>query len=413
MNTEPLPKTWLTLQRYAEIVSIPPPLMFGAVAPGSLYYTNACQHPVTRFPWQNVQQASRLDIASEIAAAEQEVSEYLGYNLAPDFLTTVISDYPQEYRPDQTAGWYGVRGQKAVALPRGKVISGGVRAVTLLDTVSDGDGLAFSDGDGDGFNEVVTITVTTSVTDIAEIQVFYEGHDGEPEYEIGKPFEASISGGTYTAKFYLWQIIDPDVDSRWPDGGYVATDMTVSSNLVSELDVYRVYVDNTVPYVRIFAQDNYYNNPDVVRGADGVFAIHDSERGLVIPTPATYDDDEEVWVATDCPFSGPTRVRTSYYSGDMSQRFLGGRTADPLKHEYARAIAFMVTARLYRPACQCTEPLGMYNHLKRDMTELTSGGGFLLTRKIESSQFGTRVGEVEAWRMINSTHVAKPDYAVI
>lgn len=388
--------------------------MFSGVATNSFYYRIACQNPVPRYTWQIPTQSSRLEIASEIATAELEVAEYLGYNLAPDFLTHEIVDYPSEYLVEDTPGWWGLRGQKAVLLNRGKIISGGARAVSLVDTVSAGDGLAYSDPDGDGFSEVATISVATALTDVSEVQVFYSGHGGAPEYEIGKPFYASISGGVYTAKFYIWQLIDPDVDAGWPDeGGFVATDMTESANLVSSIDLYRVYVDTTESYVRIFAQDNYYLYPDQVRGTDGVFAIHDSERGWVIPTPATYDAGEGVWNTTSCALSGPTRVRVSYYSGDISQAFLARRTVDPLKDEYARAVAYIATARLKQPPCPCPEPLHMYQYLSEDMARFARSGGFLMTRTAHNSEFGTRVGEVEAWKMINRTHEPRAEAAII
>ena len=74
-----------------------------------------------------------------------------------------------------------------------------------------------------------------------------------------------------------------------------------------------------------------------------------------------------------------------------------------------RAIAYLATARLARPMCACVSVTELYHKLQRDLAFADAGGSFQINDDDVGNTFGTRVGEIMAWRYIQNTaeHVLK------
>lgn len=403
-TTRPLPYTWLTLDRYSRMIpGLSPIHFFGALAPNASPTVNNCRQVVPRHGWQYFGETSREEILIKIREAEMEIAKHVGFNLAPDYTVEEQREYTSDYYRDRIGNVEGLYGLKDIELKRGKVILPGKWNPTLVSTATVANsGITFYDYDSDGFYEAVRVTATTTQTDPRKMGVFFTGGSGAPEWQIRYPYAAGISGGTYTAYFHSWLFLDPDKDAAFPGSDYNGIDIeTDTSNFVSSVDVYDISTDTTVEHVRInwgrydavSAQDFYY--------ATGTFFIRDAEAGIVVPSPATYDADTGVWTPGSFTYGQPTTVTVSYYSGNQSDEYLARRSMDPLSHLYARAIAEMATARLDRPPCSCPETVKYHQDISIDLTMSTSEMSRFTVKDIEASKFGTRAGEVQAWRLIN------------
>ena len=104
---------------------------------------------------------------------------------------------------------------------------------------------------------------------------------------------------------------------------------------------------------------------------------------------------------TEC--RDPDTVSLYYYSGAYSNRWLNGDTCEPMDNYWAQIIAWLATARLERPFCSCgnVEALGAW--LREDMVKI-GDTSFNITTDDLMNPFGTRRGEVEAWRKVNKVY---------
>jgi hypothetical protein len=285
----------------------------------------------------------------------------------------------------------------------------------LIDTASVAGGeMVFSDADGDGFSETVTITVATTLTDYCEVKVYVPGHNGEQEWEIRDPRTKTITGGNFVATYWAWQLIDPDYWEAIPTEAVpsVVVDLDAAVYLAS-VEVYREYNDPTAVSAQFIWEPSVGGAICVfcegtgceacaLTTQDGCLQIRDAEAGFVVPAPATYDETDAEWDSN--PFSvcrDPDIVRIWYYCGDLSIKNLAGRTCEPLSDRWARIIAGMAAARLDKPVCACGNAEAMVERYQKDMGWTSREGSYNVRWELLDNPFGTRVGEVEAWKYVS------------
>jgi hypothetical protein len=136
-------------------------------------------------------------------------------------------------------------------------------------------------------------------------------------------------------------------------------------------------------------------------------------RGYVVPTPSTYNSDDQKWYRdafTEC--REPDQVKLWYYAGDMDEAFLSGDSCDPLSNYYARVIAWLATARLERPFCQCGNLITLAEHLREDLSH-QGEVSHLIDFELLGSPFGTRRGELMAWKSVSKLGRRQLDVGVI
>ena len=405
-------QTLLSLEKYASLLGIVPGHFNQGTSDIIFPYTGQCSGVWFQMAYQNFDAVSREDLAIEIANAEEDIAEQLGYWPAPRWTAQNVKQYPRFHRPDlYQGGGMNVRGAfKSVSASYGKIIAAGRRAV---DIVSLEETVTLSTEDGDAFLETATVTcpaVTAdglALTDECEIKVYFAGHEGDPEWEIRPARTKNITAGIFTATFWSWQFIDPDL---WfaiptPDTQGIAIDLD-EDVYVAICDVKREYNDTSA----VTAVFYWEPDPPAVLGCscggtgctacqlttqNGCIHIRDPELGIVVPTPAAYDDGWTSSAWTIC--RDPDIVKIYYYSGDLSNRNLAGYTCDPLSNYWAQAIAAMATARLERPFCTCGNSAALAEHWRTDMTANSN----LVSLSLLDNPFGTRQGEILAWQRVN------------
>jgi hypothetical protein len=415
--------TILSLNRYSEIMGITPMHFHGATADDYFPLRNTCNDLWVQHSWQFADVVGREDVAREIAQAEIAIANELGWWPAPKWIVQEVHRYLRHYRRDAYRR-YGrnVRGQRVgIQTDYGKIISPGQRATSAVKT---GATVAYTDEDGDGFYETATVTAATTLTNVNEVYAFTAGKSGAVTWEIVPARTKAISGGTLTMTFWSWQMIDPDLWEIFPTPASLDGQITINLNeltgegpytkVVSTVDIYRVYTDTTIKAAQmiweplpagtsLLGEDFCLSATDCggveLTEQDGFFNIRDPELGRVVPIPATYDEDDAKWSQVCFTKARePDMVKLWYYCGDQSQDHLSGRVSDPLSQKWAYTIAQLATARLERPLCGCGNTTALATKWQLDAAEESSG--LNISFEELGNPFGTRYGEILAWRTV-------------
>lgn len=421
-------QTLLSLDRFARIMGINPVHFNGAAGEIIFPGGGACSDIWFQQSYIGADRVSRDDLAQEIATAERDVAQYLGYWPAPKFISREMHMFPRHYRPEGFGRGYNVRGDaKSLKLKWGRFISAGRRHVQVVGQASTGAGtLVWSDPDGDTLNELATITLPTTLTSLSrqQVKVYFDGHH-EPEWEVRPVRSVEITGGVLTIEIDFWQLIDPEQQAPFPTtAGNAALDIADPTIYVDTVDVYREYADYSEHSAEFFWEPRQggsaFSCPSC--GGNGCAAcqetvqcgclhVRDVMTGIAVPTPAAWDGS--AWAASSFSLCyAPDQVLAWYYAGEMSEGFLAGDDLDPLALWFAEAIAWMAVARLERNFCNCGNLVAMQTQLRADMSRTDSGGpSWFLTERDSENPFGTRVGEVKAWRRLSKlapriSHVA-------
>jgi hypothetical protein len=411
----------------------------GAAASAVMPYTDCCTDIWFQENWQFHSRVGREELARAIAASERDIAEVLGYWPAPTWIAEEVHQVPRPHRPDFVQyGNMDVRGYpQGIRTSFGRVIAGGQRDVDLVGTVTTaGLNLVYSDADGDGVVDTVTVTIATSETDERLVNVYFAGHDGDQEWEIRPARTKAIAAGTFTATFWPWQFIDPDLWEALATADEPTAidydEQTVPptyDNLVASADVYVEWNDTT----EIGA--TFYWEPSTVLDwasvscscggtgtcpacalttQNGCLHVRDAMDGMVAAAPATYNVADATWEA-GC-FSvcrNPDFIKLWYYSGDIDQSYLNSKSYDPLSNWWAQTIAWLATARLDRPFCNCDHVQDMVKHLQADMALVGGALGYNTTLEQLNCPWGTRRGAVLAWERVSKLARKRARVAVI
>jgi hypothetical protein len=417
LQAYPLPYTLLSLPRYARLMGLNPVHFYRAAAPGlnpAVMPVDACDDLWAKYDWQNADRVSWHQLAQEIAGAEEEIANALGFWPAPVWSVNETHLYPRHFNRRAWDGGFDLRGKfKRIAATWGRVRDVGRRAVSLIGSATvAGGSLVYSDQDGDGLFETATVSLPTTLGDLREIKVYFSGAAGATEWEVRSPRRVTLSGGVVTFTYDAWQLIEPALYDDLPgDAGLDVIDISTVANYVTTVDVYREYAvaDNTAPAVTFYWEPNGIdcldvNGPCTDLTQNGCLAIADDKLGLLTPTPASYviaDDGSGAWTAALWAGSRePDRVQICYRSGAVDPAFNAGSSHEPLSAYLAEAVAWLATARLERPLCGCGAAKDRADDWRIDLTYHTSGASHFVTADVYTCPFGTRKGEVFAWRRI-------------
>lgn len=422
--------TLLSLDRWASILGINPAHFNGAYSDISMALTEACQEIWFQHAWQATDRVSREDVAAAIMEAEADIAKVLGYWPAPKWMVEEVHQYPQFYRPDY--GTYGMIGSsgKPITLRAdyGRVIAPGRRAVTRIALASS---VAYTDADLDGAMDTATITCATTATNIGEVKVYWAGHGGAPEWEIRQPRTKTLAAGTFTATYWVWQLLDPDLwEALLPAGGLTAIDFMlvtvppIYDNLVATVDVYREFNDVTDVSATVYWEPTADSASCGCSGSgcsacllttqDGCVHVSDSRNGLLAPAIAEYTLADDTWTSLAPAVSrDPDFVKISYYAGELDDAYKSGTAWEPLSNWWAQTIAYLAAARLEKPVCDCQYVSRKVNELQRDLSFSNADGAYGMDPGLLRNPFGTRYGEVYAWRRVSSLAQKRAKVAIL
>jgi len=374
--------------------------------------TATCETAWFQHPWQEADRVSREDVALAIAEAESNIERELGYRLIPTWEQDEWRDAPRAWRPEAVILSQGdVRAYAPTVQTRWKhLISGGIRGSTVIDAAA---AIVWSDADGDGYKETGTVTAVTTVTDPCEVHLFYPGKSGNTKWEI-RPITVAIAAGTATITFRRELCVLESILESLANVDVPIADGLTDADFLATADVYRVYND---PSQQVqFLWEPFSDNCGC--GSDGCTVcayssqygcLHsrgDHRSGIVAYSPAT-------WNTTTLSFDSvawsvgrqPDITRLWYYAGlrDLDA------TCPTLEMTPAwqRTVAYYATALLDRETCSCNA--ARVAHWQADLAA-TGGAEELSTFTLGDSDlnnpFGTRRGEIYAWRHVRAQGVA-------
>lgn len=389
-------RTWLPLDEFAQIIGISP-LGFNQLSkPAILPSTIACGEVFFQNTWQHADRVGRDDIAMAIQEAEQEISKEVGFNLMPDWELDERRPYPRNYRPESYGDALNIRGMnKSVETAKGHVISGGIRAKTLIQA---GANITRSDVDADTFQETATVVVATAITDTNEIHLFYPAQNGDDAWEI-RPIKVAISGGNATITFKIWQVAAANQMNSL--AGKVL-DPDQASSFETTVDVYRVYNDPSTQLSMLWEGESCCADSSCTAcqfGAQsGCFHTRDPRIGFIVPVPATWDSANNQF--TDAYWSAcrePDMVRLWYYSGYIDRHL--PRPYAELATFWKYAVAYFAASKFDRPVCGCSNVAQFVAKWRLDAAfSSMQDGGFSTTAEQSGNRLGTTMGALYAYR---------------
>lgn len=376
--------------------------------------------------WQGYSYQPSLDLLAQIIHdSEKDLNSFLGYSIASRWEDDVVV-YPSVRVSDCGGGRdrYGLWPQ--IKLDKRRVIALGRRGIAEIAIASP---VVYEDRDGDGFAETGVIAIagdSAEFGDKCQIKVYYPAKDGDRQWEIGKverKFYDEIDG-KFVIEIKAWEMIGEDCLNGYvtpcPDNSDPSPfpiDISDPACLLQFVDVYREYNDQVSPSVV------FYSKPSLcgcclpscpscsVDCSFGCARIVDGEQGTIEVFPATYNEAENRWIADPRGLQKqPLYVRVFYYAGATDEDRPMAHASDPtiycnpaICHSRHRrltsALVNMVLARLPHENCVCGCPTeNHWDRLRLDaagaIDERLYGAEYL-----SNSPFGTRVGELEAWRL--------------
>lgn len=394
-------KTWLSLDRWAEIIGLNP-LNFNQLSSERLFPNNVCGDVFFQQDWQHSDRIGRDTIAMAIQQAELEIAAEAGFNLLPDWISEERLTYPQPavpmaYGSAVNVRWFG----KSIELHKGHVISGGVRAKTLIQA---GAAVTRQDDDTDGYAETCVVTVATSVTDAQEIRAYYPAKSGADGWEI-RPIRVTISGGNANIQFKAWQIAAANkMDAL--DGEVLDAD--TASNYETTVDIYRVYNDPStqVQFMWEGCDGDCCGSCVACQFGTqaGCFLLRDPRLGFAVPSPGSWNaDDDEFDSAEYSACREPDQVRFWYWSGYKDLNLARPYTDMAPYWEYP--VAYYAASKFERDVCGCSNVNQFIEKWRRDIAFTNSAGSFTSTPELLSNKLGTSMGAVYAWKRIHQNGV--------
>lgn len=406
--------TKLSLARFFQIIGMNPLHAQGVyIDELSRNANNAftCGLPIFQYSWQHADAVGRDDVARAIYESEADIEQVIGYRLLPSWEEDEWAQTTRPYRKELfNLNNRDIRGMAQVVTSKwGHVISGGIRSVEVLSGAA---AIAYSsDRPPTAYTGLATVQFTpaTELPD-CEIALYYPGHPGDERWRI-RPVEVTHDlANLYTATFRRELAVVEDVllsldlqDLRGIDGKDNAYFLTT-------VDVCRVYNDPQQQATMLWE-----GRPGCgtcgSSGTDCAVCGYSTQTaclllrgeprlGQIAYNPATWDSTTLSF--TQAALAGgrqPDLLRLWYYSG-WRDRNATCPTVE-MDDDWARVVAHMAASRLDRPICACTKPSTDYW-----AADLAFAGGanetgiYRTTERDLGNPFGTRRGEIMAWRRV-------------
>lgn len=367
--------------------------------------------------WQDPDKVSREQMGMLVAQAERDIADELGYWPAPTWIRNELIEYPRPQRKEL----YGLGGDvrlrwKTVQTRWGHLLYGGRRATLLGGTTA----YTLVDADGDGFTELAKFEVldVSETLDVCNVKAYFKEYSegdasnsrtdpassgADASWEV-RPIRVTLSGTTLTIWTNVWNLFRPQLQESLRAEPIDADDFgdlgvpTDAGSYVDALVFYEEYAD-TENYVQFLWRDAACGKQACAAGCQhGCFQIQNRRLGLVIPQPSVYNDDDGTH--TPATWSGivePDALRVWYKAGATPTHQQG---CDRLDRYWAKTIVILAVARTDWPLCTCTNVELLTDFWKQDARKATRDKSFQVTQEDLENPFGTRIGEILAWRRV-------------
>ena len=401
--------TKLSLSQFAKIMGLHP-LHFEGVYVADQSH---CGSAWFQYDWQNFQRVSRETIARAIMDAENQIEDFLGYNLLPDW---TIDERVQTSRPFYkdlvNYGNGNMRGYGQTIRPvKNWFISGGMREATVIKLSSI---ITWTDQDSDGYFETGTVSAITTVEDDCEVRVFYPAKSGDNLWEI-RPARISISGGTVTATFRrelcvlesILEMVQDPAQNAFADG-------LNNADFLTTVDIYQV-TNNPATSANLLWEPTgncgcSVNNSCAecaYQTQTACLIARDPRLSIVTYSPAVWDTVTKQFDFQSLSIGRqPDQLRTWYYSGyKWQQSNCPNKEMDPF---WAQTISYFAASMLERNPCDCNGEF--FEQFREDMAFVNGAdqlNRYEIRRAELTNPFGSRRGALMAWIRVKNRQIGK------
>lgn len=402
--------TLLPLDRFAMLLGLNPAHFSGAVAQNAWpQHSSGCDDMWPQHTWQSQKLISREQVAQEIAIAEEQIADVLGYWPGPTYIAAEAHEWPRHHHRAVQNGFSDIQGKPhAFGLNWKHVTAVGRRTTQVLEADA---AVVYTDEDADTYFETATITfVNANDIDLKEVRVSYIDKGDDNTYYI-RPFRSiSESAGTVTIVFDRHQMIDYTLWETMPRlAEPTLINLADDSTVVDTVDVVREYIDNSQAPAQ-FYWSVLSSNCSLCSGIgcerctqDACTVIENGRLGLVRAVPGTYSNG--AWSAASPTYTvDPDEALFYYESGDRSRQFINGSTVYPLSLQMEQVITWLATSRLPDHVCSCSNVRETVDNLRKDLITYTKGEAWHNVPRgseVHTNPFGSRRGEWRAWQAVS------------
>lgn len=359
----------------------------------------ACEDTWYQHNWQGSGKISRESLATALRQAEDVVSEYLQWYPVPQWVEEEVP-IPGYYKTEMWSPFNSNGRAKSVVASWGMVQEVGRKTSALIGNAA----TVFSDADGDGFNETVTVTIATTVTDTDEIHLYYPGHSGRDDWEIRPVDSITIAAGVATIVFQkylipLWNLVET---IPAPGDAHILIDGDDDTNFLATVDVYRVYADPSQHITLYYdPSEDCTAVPCEETTVTGCLVIKNSRLGILSFSRADWDAGY-----TRKYFAyNPVKGRIYYRAGKRDTRMeYPNRQMDT---NLERMISFYALSLLDTEMCGCTNTRNIWQHMTRDLSQITQEQSFILNWEDARNPLGTTFAALRLWKYIQNIRIVK------
>lgn len=329
-----------------------PPFPFWQLTNDKLPINNDCNTLVLEGLQMTTQALGREDIRAALVQAENMISQFQGYDIAP------------RYR-SETIAYTGF----PLQLGRGYVQALGTEQLDLIATPN----VTYLDRDGDGISETFEVTTATTVTNPDELCLFFIAADRFDRHPVEvRPIDINISAGTATITGPAWLMVRPVRYHGYTAQALDPDDVTVMAQTV---DVYQRTTDAASALIITYGDGSTHTL------AQSDLAIVDSRIGIV----GVNRDACRAW-PSHCGY--PLTMTVNYLAGY------------PHPEHWYKAVCALAATYLEGGICSCDTALKRLYYWRQDMNKATADQ-ISMTQQIQlDNPLGTKIGHDLAWRVM-------------
>ncbi len=323
-------------------------------------------------------QVDRDIVAQGMNAAYRKMARYLGFTPLQQWFSEDIPmgrGSPYQWQPLQTS--------------MGFVTDYGQRATTLIEAAAT---ITYSKSNAAYTNnDVATLSITTTV-DADEIEVFFKTTDGAPaavdiRYQI-YPLTITSNGTVATITGHRALFVEPDTIWQYPHSGPNYEDINhadtgTAGDFVTEVDVYRVYNDDSTPV-------EFLSDPIGQTFTD--LDVNKKDTGVVLPVDNRLGLFNARMEAAASVYFHPRIARVHYRAG---YRQYNGRMDDEMSQALMRLAN---TLMRQNPTDLCDRQSWAF---QGDRNEGDT------TKQTVNNPFGILVGQLAAWQVVNELAIGR------
>lgn len=393
------------------------PWLFWGMADNSVIMDNSkCSGLVREYAWQGSDAAGRDDLRRAIERAEEKLSVYLQYRVAPQYVETDALEWPRFEDASQVRYVDRDATGRRVAMmaPEFYVQALGIEQLTLIGTTACAYTSVFGPQTPVPLLDTCTLTIATTETDPNNLAVYFSVADRFDDTAVGErwriqPIQASISAGIATIIIRRWLLVRPIL---YQAPILNALSPFTAGNFVTTLDVYSRTTNGagnslTTSQALLIYETNDCGgwgagfccgsptsgstDPGTVGQVIARAGLRDSLLGLITPAAATFNSSTGLW-SSGCCYAEPDRVKLRYLAGYPLEN---GRMAT----RWRQVVTVFASAELKRRICACRETNERLHDLQLDMSlQSTETERYQRSEADLTNPFGTRLGHIQAWK---------------